>query len=67
MELSVGLVKQWVNRENGLKKSDSVYVVRAYDYGFCRYSHGIELTNKSLSQALPQVKHGTDFVRIWSF
>ena len=30
-------------------------------------SHGIELTNKFLSQALPQVKHGTDFVRIWSF
>ena len=29
-------------------------------------SHGIELTNKPLSQALPQVKHGTNFVRIWS-
>ena len=29
-------------------------------------SHGIELTNKPLSQVLPQVKHGTNFVRIWS-
>lgn len=33
----------------------------------CVDSHGIELTNKSFSQALPQVKHDTDFVRIWSF
>ena len=30
-------------------------------------SQGIELTNKSLSQALQQVKHGTDFVRIGLF